>query len=65
MSSINPNSLTGSVIAEHDIQATEEQNYEKTIGSSFIDIDILKELQRELHLLDIENEFDVKVEQCF
>jgi len=62
MSSINPNSLTGSVVAEHDIEATEVKNVKNTIASSFIDIDILKELQRELHLLDIENEFDVKVQ---
>lgn len=65
MSSMNPNSMTGSVVTEHDNHTTEEQYDEKPQTSSFIDIDILKELQRELHLLDIENEFHVKVENCF
>lgn len=61
MSTINPNSLNGSVIAETDHQEIEEQTDLEPITTSFIDIDILKELQRELHLLDVENEFDVKV----
>lgn len=61
MSTINPNSLDGSVIAETDHQEIEEQTDLEPIKTSFIDIDILKELQRELHLLDVENEFDVKV----
>jgi len=49
-------------LAEEDAQEIEEQTKEGPITSSFIDLDILKELQRELHLLDVENEFDVKVE---
>lgn len=61
MSTINPNSLNGSIIAETDHQEIEEQTDLEPITTSFIDIDILKELQRELHLLDVENEFDVKV----
>jgi len=53
--------LNGSIIAENDAQKIEEETNEEPKTSSFIDIDILKELQRELHLLDVENEFDVKV----
>lgn len=58
---MNPNSLTGSVVEEQDFNDFEQTN-QKPITNSFIDIDILKELQRELHLLDVENEFDIKVE---
>lgn len=58
---MNPNSLDGSIIAEDEDQEIEEQVDKKPAVNSFIDIDILKELQRELHLLDVENEFDVKV----
>lgn len=61
MSTINQNSLNGSIVAENDAQKIEEETNEEPKTSSFIDIDILKELQRELHLLDVENEFDVKV----
>jgi len=61
VSTINQNSLNGSIIAENDDQKIEEETNEEPKTSSFIDIDILKELQRELHLLDVENEFDVKV----
>jgi len=61
VSTINQNSLNGSLIAENDAQQIEEETNEEPKISSFIDIDILKELQRELHLLDVENEFDVKV----
>lgn len=61
MSTINQNSLNGSITAENDAQKIEEETNEEPKISSFIDIDILKELQRELHLLDVENEFDVKV----
>lgn len=61
MSTINQNSLNGSIIAENNAQNIEEETDKEPITSSFIDIDILKELQRELHLLDVENEFDVKV----
>lgn len=60
VSTMNPNSLTGSVVEEQDFYDF-EQTDQKPINS-FIDMDILKELQRELHLLDVENEFDVKVE---
>lgn len=58
---MNPNSLDGSIIAEDEDQEIEEQVDKTPAVNSFIDIDILKELQRELHLLDVENEFDVKV----
>lgn len=58
---MNPNSLNGSMISENEVQIIEEQSDEKPVMNSFIDLDILKELQRELHLLDVENEFDVKV----
>lgn len=58
---MNPNSMTGSVVEEQDFNDI-EQTDQKPITNSFIDIDILKELQRELRLLDVENEFDVKVE---
>jgi len=61
VSTINQNSLNGSIIVENDAQQIEEETDEEPITSSFIDVDILKELQRELHLLDVENEFDVKV----
>ncbi|XP_022163033.1 uncharacterized protein LOC111028616 [Myzus persicae] len=60
VSTINQNSLNGSIITENDAQLIEEETNEEPKTSSFIDIDILKELQRELHLLDVENEFDVK-----
>lgn len=58
---MNQNSLNGSIIAEDGPQEIEEQTDKQSTIRSFIDIDILKELQRELHLLDVENEFDVKV----
>lgn len=53
--------MNGSIIAEDDHQNIEEQTDNEKVISSFIDMNILKELQRELHLLDVENEFDVKV----
>jgi len=53
------------MLAVDDAQETEEQTDKEPITSSFIDLDILKELQRELHLLDVENEFDVKVNTIF
>lgn len=53
--------MNGSIIAENDAIKNEEEINEEPKTSSFIDIDILKELQRELYLLDVENEFDVKV----
>jgi len=65
VSTINQNSLNGSIIAENDAQKIEDEINEEPKTSSFIDIDILKELQRELHLLDVENEFDVKVKILF
>jgi len=61
VSTINQNSLNGSIITENDAIKSEEEINEEPKTSSFIDIDILKELQRELYLLDVENEFDVKV----
>lgn len=62
MSTMNQNSLNGSVIiAEDGSPEFEEETDKKPMIQSFIDMDILKELQRELHLLDVENEFDVKV----
>lgn len=61
MSTINQNSLNGSIITENDAIKNEEEINEEPKTSSFIDINILKELQRELYLLDVENEFDVKV----
>ncbi|VVC34637.1 Hypothetical protein CINCED_3A002571 [Cinara cedri] len=60
ISTMNPNSLNGSIIAENDSHVIEEQTDKEPIVTSFIHLDILKELQRELHLLDVENEFDVK-----
>lgn len=61
MSTINPNSINGSIIVEDGLREVEVQNDKEPILQSFIEIDILKELQRELHLLDVENEFNVKV----
>jgi len=61
VSTINQNSLNGSIITENDAIKNEEEINEEPKTSSFIDINILKELQRELYLLDVENEFDVKV----
>lgn len=58
---MNPNSMNGSMVAEDDRLEIEEPTDKEPILSSFIGFDILKELQRELHLLDVENEFDVKV----
>lgn len=60
VSTINQNSLNGSIITENDAIKNEEEINEEPKTSSFIDINILKELQRELYLLDVENEFDVK-----
>lgn len=65
MSTINPNSLDGSMVAEDDRREIEDPADKEPILSSYIGVDILKELQRELHLLDVENEFDVKVKLCF
>lgn len=62
---MNQNSSNNSVLAEDDPREIEEQIENEPITCSFIDINILKELQRELHLLDVENEFDVKVIQYF
>lgn len=58
---MNPNSLNGSVVTDHDLQTVDDQNDKEPIVKSFIEMDILRELQRELNLLDVENEFDVKV----
>lgn len=62
---MNQNSSNNSILAEDDSREIEELIEKEPITCSFIDINILKELQRELHLLDVENEFDVKVKQCF
>lgn len=58
---MNQNSSNNSILAEEDHQESEELIDKEPIIYSFIDIDILKELQRDLQLLDVENEFDVKV----
>lgn len=59
---MNSNSLNGSIMAVNDPrEVIEEQTDKEPVVTSFIDLDILKELQRELDLLDVENEFDVKV----
>lgn len=58
---MNPNSLSGSMIGENYPQDIEEPTDKEPMAKSFIELDILKELQRELYLLDVENEFDVKV----
>lgn len=59
---MNSNSLNGSIMTVNDShEVVEEHTDKKPVVTSFIDLDILKELQRELHLLDVENEFDVKV----
>lgn len=57
--------MNGSIIAEDDQQKIEEETINENIINSFIDMNILKELQRELHLLDVENEFDVKVKRYY
>lgn len=58
---MNSNSLSGSTIGENSPQDIEEPINKEPMTKSFIKLDILKELQRELHFLDVENEFDVKV----
>lgn len=65
MSTLNPNSLNGSIITENDSREIEEPTNKEPTVSSFIDLDILKELQRELHLHDVENVFDVKVNNIY
>lgn len=62
---MNHNSLNNSILLEGGSQETEKLIDKEPIIYSFIDINILKELQRELHLLDVENEFNVKVKQYF
>jgi hypothetical protein len=58
---MNPNSLSGSMVGENYLQDIEEPTNKEPIAKSFIELDILKELQRELHFFDVENEFDFKV----
>ncbi|XP_025416171.1 uncharacterized protein LOC112687588 [Sipha flava] len=60
VSTMNPNSLSGSMVGENYLQDIEEPTNKEPIAKSFIELDILKELQRELHFLDVENEFDFK-----
>ncbi|XP_050439669.1 uncharacterized protein LOC126845148 [Adelges cooleyi] len=59
MSSMNPNSPDISVSEKDDEEVKEPENDDYQI-SFFIKPEILKELQRELSLIDIENEFDMK-----
>lgn len=57
---MNPNSPDISVSEKDDEEVKEPENDDYQI-SFFIKPEILKELQRELSLIDIENEFDMKV----